>query len=46
MLHVDPKEVTNFMEWIEGIFGYLSITRGKLHEYLVMTLDFQKPGEI
>ena len=37
--HMDPKVVTNFMAWLEGIYGDLSITRGKVHEYLGMTLD-------
>ena len=41
--HVDPKEVTYFMEWLEGIYGELSITRGDLQKYLGMTLDFQNP---
>ena len=44
--HVDPKEVTKFMEWIEGIYSELSITRGKLHKYFGMTIDFPTPGEI
>ena len=44
--HLDPKEVTNFMEWIEGIYRGLSITRGKVHEYLGMEIYFQTPGEL
>ena len=44
--HVDPKEVTNFMEWLEGIYRELRITRGKLHKYLGMLLDLQIPGEL
>ena len=43
MSHVYTKEVTNFMEWLEGIYGYLRITRDKLHEYIGMTLDFWNP---
>ena len=38
--HVDPKDVTKFMECLEGIYGDLSITRGKIHKYLGMTLYF------
>ena len=30
--HVEPKEVTKFMEWLESIYGDLSIKRGKLHK--------------
>ena len=43
--HVDPKEVNKFMEWLEGIYGDLSIARGKLHKYLGMTLDCRTSGE-
>ena len=39
--HVDPKDITNFMEWIEGIYGYLGITRSKVHKYLGMALDLR-----
>ena len=44
--HVDPKEVTNVMEWLYGIYGEMMITRSKVHEYLVLTLDFRNPGDI
>ena len=30
--HVDPKEVTKFMEWLVGIYEELRITRGRVHE--------------
>ena len=44
--HVDPKEVNNFMEWIDGIYWELSITRVKAHEYLSMMLDLRTPGDL
>ena len=44
--YVDPKEVTNFMEWIEGVYGELRVTRGKVHKYLGMVLDLWTPGEL
>ena len=44
--YVEPKEVTNLMEWIEGIYSDLSITRVKVHEYLGVTPDFWNPGEL
>ena len=44
--HVNPKEFTNFMEWLEGIYGELSIVRGKVRKYLGMMFDFQTPGEL
>ena len=43
---MDPKEVINFMEWIEGIYRELRIKGGKAHEYIGMTLGFHTPGEI
>ena len=44
--HVDPKSVTNFMEWLERVYRELRITMGKLREYLGMALDFCTPGDI
>ena len=46
MSYVYPKEFIKFMEWLEGICGELRITRGKLHEYIGMALDFWTLGEI
>ena len=46
MSHVDPKEVTTVMEWLEGIYKYMRITRGKVNKYLGMTLDFRTAGEL
>ena len=44
--HVDHKEVTNLMEWLEGIYWEPIIKREKLHKCLGMTLDFRTPGEL
>ena len=30
--NVDPKEVDKFMNWLEGIYGEMMTTRGKVHE--------------
>ena len=30
--HMDTKGFTNFMEWLEGVYGVLRITRVKVHE--------------
>ena len=30
--HVEPKEVSKFMEWLVGIYKELSITRGRVHK--------------
>ena len=44
--HMKPKEVTNVMECIEGIYGDMRITRLKVHKKLGMTLYFRTPGEL
>ena len=46
VFHVDPKEVTILIKWLEGTNGKLSIKRGKVHKYLGMTLDFRTPGDL
>ena len=46
--HVDPAEVTKIIELLSKRFGTkespVTIQRGKVHDYLGMTLDFTKPG--
>ena len=44
VLHEDPKEVTIFMDLIEGVYREMIITRGKVNKYLGMTLDFRTQG--
>ena len=44
--NVVPKVVTNFMEFLEGIYWGMSTTRFKVNKYLGMALDLQTPGEI
>jgi hypothetical protein len=47
--HVDVQVVDEFITMLEGEFGKkgpLSISRGKVHNYLGMTLDFSKPGSV
>jgi hypothetical protein len=47
--HVDPKVVSSVLEQLEEEFGKeapLTITRGKIHDYLGMTLDFSTIGKI
>jgi hypothetical protein len=47
--HVDPNVVTEMIELLEGEFGKeapLTKTRGKVHEYLGMTIDFSTPGKV
>ena len=47
--HVDPKEVGKFIHQMEEAFGKetpVSVSRGKKHEYLGMSLDFGHKGEV
>ncbi len=44
--HVDPKQVTEIIEWLKTIYGDLKVSLGKMHEYLQMDLDFTTSGEV
>jgi hypothetical protein len=51
--HVDPKVVTTILNLLDSKYGQeivggkrapLTVKRGKLHDYLGMTLDYSEPG--
>jgi hypothetical protein len=47
--HVDPVVVTDVINRLEKVFGIegpLTKTRGSLHDYLGMTLDFSSEGKV
>ena len=47
--HIDAKEVDKFIKQMEETFGVdapLSVSCGKLHDYLRMNLDFRNKGEV
>ena len=47
--HVDPKQVDGFIQWVKdkyGAIGEVKTTRGKIHEYLGMTLDYSVKGQV
>jgi hypothetical protein len=49
VLHVNPSVVNQFISDVEEEFGketHLNKSRGKVHDYLGMTLNFSKPGEV
>ncbi len=47
--HVDPKVNTNTIAQINEEFGKeapITVTRGKIHDYLGMTLDYSEKGKV
>ena len=47
--HVDATEVEKFVQQMEETFGQetpLTVSRGQVHDYLGMTLDFRTKGEV
>jgi hypothetical protein len=47
MSHEEEKEITRMITWLKNIYGDDTIvSRGRMHDYLGMTLDFTKKGEV
>ena len=44
--HVNPTVVTEVLKNLEKVYGKLSVTRGKIHNYLGMVLDFSDPAKV
>eukprot|EP00957_Ditylum_brightwellii_P095702 7291964-Ditylum_brightwellii.AAC.1 len=44
--HVDSREVMKMLDILQKKYGKMQTTRGKLHNYLGMTLDFRKRGKV
>lgn len=47
--HGDPRVVDSFLKWIKdqfGAIGEVKVTRGKIHDYLGMILDYSIPGQV
>ena len=47
--HVDPAVVSSILADIDGKYGKIekmTITRGKVHKYLRMTIDYSSPGNV
>ena len=47
--HLDPNVVTAIIEQLKkeyGKYADLTVTRGKVHEYLGATIDFSTPGKV
>jgi hypothetical protein len=47
MSHEEEKEITQMITWLKSIYGDdMRVSRGRVHDYLGMTLDFTKKGEV
>ena len=46
MSHKDPFEVTRLCAYLNDIYPGLVVHRGKVHDYLGMTLDLSKKGKL
>jgi hypothetical protein len=47
MYHKDPKEVSKVIAWLKIIYGdNMHVSRGLVHDYLGMTLDYATKGEV
>lgn len=44
--HKDPRVVTNFIKNLEEFYGEVRFIRGKIHNYLGITLDFLEKGRV
>ena len=43
--HVDEAEVTKIERWLKGLYGNISVSRGKIHTYLGMQLEYTNEGK-
>jgi hypothetical protein len=47
MSHVDEKEVSKLITWLKSVYDEdMRVSRGKVHDYLGMTLNFINKGEV
>jgi len=47
--HKDGKQIDAFLKWVKqtyGSIGEVKATRGKVHDYLGMKLDYSVPGQV
>ena len=44
--HADESKVTEVIEWLRGQYGELRVSRGKVHDYLGMTLDYSTERKV
>eukprot|EP00957_Ditylum_brightwellii_P135686 10347663-Ditylum_brightwellii.AAC.1 len=46
ILHEDSRKVTKMLYLLKRKYGKMKTARGKVHEYLGMTLDYRKKGKV
>eukprot|EP00957_Ditylum_brightwellii_P210976 15365620-Ditylum_brightwellii.AAC.2 len=44
--HIDSREVTKMLDILQKKYGKMKTTRGKVHNYIGMTLNFRKRGKV
>ena len=44
--HKDPQVVSDIIHMLEGIYGEVAVSRGKMQTYLGIDFDFSVPGEV
>lgn len=44
--HKYDIEVTKIIQWFESIYGNVRVSRGKVHDYLGMNLDYTDRGKV
>lgn len=44
--HVSEKVVQDVLKWLKDVYGEIRTTRGTLHDYLGMDIDFSHKGEV
>jgi len=47
--HKDPRQIDGFIAWVKktyGSIGEVKVTRGKIHDYLGMKLEYTVPGQV
>mmetsp|Transcript_26671 Transcript_26671/g.56142 ORF Transcript_26671/g.56142 Transcript_26671/m.56142 type:complete len:625 (+) Transcript_26671:3224-5098(+) len=46
MSHADKAVVSGMIEWFKEIYGDVRVSRGKVHDYLRMTLNYSESGKV
>ena len=44
--HINKAVVDHTIEWLRGIYGEICVSRGLVHDYLGMDLDYSEKGKV